>query len=340
MSKTFICAITTALVALLASSGIARAAADPELSAKHVAAAEAAAGEDLQRALGNCKNIGNSFEIPHDKIHALLEKVVGVGEPRPVAVFDNLLFLGTQWVSAWAIETSDGLILFDTLNNQQEAEQYIEEGLKALGRDPAAIRKIIVAHSHGDHYGGAKYLVEKYAAEVIMSEPDWKELEKPELQYDDTELWGRPPARDVSVADGDEVTLGDTTVTILITPGHTPGTISAIVPVKDGDQSHKAIIWGGNGLNWGPVAERFVSMMDAADRIGAMAADQGIDVFLSNHSGLDGVYEMADQLAARETGADHPLVIGPDSVRRFTTVLRECVAAQLASFAPEAIPAD
>jgi metallo-beta-lactamase class B len=340
MPKTLICAIATAVVALLATSGIARAAGDPDISAKHVSAAEAAAGENLQRALGNCKNIGKSFVIAEDEIHPMLEKVVGVGEPHPVAVFDNLLFLGTKWVSAWAIETSDGLILFDTLNNQQEAEQYIEDGLKALGRDPAAIRKIIVAHSHGDHYGGAKYLAEKYGAEVIISEPDWQELEKPELQYDDTELWGRPPARDVSVGDGDEVTLGDTTVTILITPGHTPGTISAIVPVKAGDQSHKAIIWGGNGLNWGPVAGRFVSMMDAAERIGDLAADEGIDVFLSNHSGLDGVYEMSDRLAAREAGSPHPLVIGSDGVRRFMTALRECVAAQLASFAPEAIPAN
>lgn len=331
--------VLASLAAVLAASGAARAEGDPEVSARHVAAAEAAAGDDLTAALGNCAPIGGDFVIPEDRINGFLDQVVGVGAKRPITVFDNLHFLGTDWVSAWAIETSDGIILFDTLNNTQEAKDYIESGLNTLGLDPADIRKIIVAHSHGDHYGGAAYLQEKYGAEVVMSEADWAELEKPELQYDD-ELWGRPPERDVTAADGDKVTLGDTTVEILITPGHTPGTISAIVPVRDGETAHKAVIWGGNGLNWGKVADRFVSMMGAADRIGDMAAEQEIDVFLSNHPGLDSTFEKVKALDARAAGEPHPFVIGAPSVRRFMTALRECVAAQLASFEPDAIPSD
>ena len=254
-------------------------------------------------------------------------------------VFDNLLFLGTKWVTAWAIETSDGIILFDALNNTKEAQDYIEAGLTALGRDPAQIRKIIVAHAHGDHYGGAKYLSEKYGAEVIMSGIDWDELEKSTLQYA-SKHWDPPPARGTSVGDNDEVTLGDTTVRILLTPGHTPGTIGAVVPLKDGDNTHNAVVWGGQGLNWGPIGERFVSMMNSAKRIGDMAEGDGIDVFLSNHSGIDGVYPLADQLTSREPGSAHPLVIGHENVGRFTTALYHCVAAQLASFAPEMVPAE
>jgi metallo-beta-lactamase class B len=38
--------------------------------------------------------------------------------------------------------------------------------------------------------------------------------------------------------DGQKLTLGDTTVTMYFTPGHTPGTISMLIPLKDGNQRH------------------------------------------------------------------------------------------------------
>ncbi|WP_226581115.1 MBL fold metallo-hydrolase [Acuticoccus sediminis] len=323
-------AISLGLVA-----GASAAEGNAEVSARHVAAAQEAAGDDLTLALGNCKDIGKTFVIPEGKLHGMLEKLTTLGPRPPVTVFDNLHFVGTKWVSAWAIETSDGIILFDALNNAKEAKDYIEAGLEELGLDPADIKKIIVAHAHGDHYGGAKYLQDTYGPEVIMSALDWAELEKPELQYAD-ELWDAPPERDVAVDDGDTVTLGDTTAQIVLMPGHTVGTIGIVFDVMDGDEAHKAVIWGGNGLNFGPDAGRFLDMMHSADKVREMAAEEGIDVFLSNHPGTDGTDEKAERLANRKEGDPHPFVIGTDGVERFMTALRECVAAQLASFDAEA----
>ena len=310
---------------------------DPALSERHVAAAQAAAGEDLAHVLGHCENIGKSFTISHERGEELLERAIGMGEPRPKAVFDNLYFLGTGWVTAWAVTTSDGIILIDALNNEEEAGRFIEGGMETVGLDPADIRKIVVLHAHGDHYGGATYLKEKYGAEIVMSETDWQELEKPALQFD-SEHWGRPPERDVSIADGGVVTLGDTSITLLETPGHTPGTISAILPVTSGGEAHKAVIWGGNGLNFGADAPRFVQMIESQRRLAALAGTEGIDVFLSNHQRLDGTLAKID---AMEAGAEgNPFVIGTDGVERAMTALSHCVAAQLASFAPASVPAD
>ena len=324
---------------LAALVGTACAESDPALSEAHVAAAKELAGDDLKSALRHCSEIGKSFTPDRTRTHENLSRVIGLGDPRPYSVFDNLHFLGTSFVTAWAIQTSDGIILYDTLNNADEARDYIEAGLKRLDLDPADIEKIVISHAHGDHYGGANYLKEKYGAEIILSEIDWKELEKPELQFDDV-LWGRPPVRDVSVNDGDVVTLGDTSVKILVTPGHTPGTIAAVVPLKDGDSTHKAIIWGGNGLNFGPLADRFVMMMDSAQRLGDMAEEEGFDVFLSNHRSLDDTYEKIDAMEAAEEGDPNPFVIGAPAVKRVMGVLRHCVAAQLASFDPAAVPTD
>jgi hypothetical protein len=50
--------------------------------------------------------------------------------------------------------------------------------------------------------------------------------------------------------DGQQLTLGDTSITFYLTPGHTPGTISTLIPVKDQGRSHLAAQWGGTGFNF------------------------------------------------------------------------------------------
>jgi metallo-beta-lactamase class B len=52
------------------------------------------------------------------------------------------------------------------------------------------------------------------------------------------------PKRDMVVANGEKLTLGDTTIEFHHTPGHTPGTVSIIYPVKDGGTTHRVATWG------------------------------------------------------------------------------------------------
>ncbi|NVK60832.1 MAG: hypothetical protein HWE37_12260 [Rhodobacteraceae bacterium] len=162
-----------------------------------------------------------------------------------------------------------------------------------------------------------------------------QELEKDERQFDDP-LRGRSPERDVGVADGDTVTPGDTTITLLKTQGRSSGPLSTIVPLTDDGTGHKAIIRGGTGLHCAPNAARFAQTIHSRRRLAAMAGEQGFDVFLSNHKSLDATYTKLD---AMEAGADgNPVVIGSEQVERAFTAMSHCVAAQLASFDPKAVP--
>jgi metallo-beta-lactamase class B len=47
------------------------------------------------------------------------------------------------------------------------------------------------------------------------------------------------------VTDGQKLTLGDTTLTLYLTPGHTQGTVSMLIPLKDGSQRHLGSVFGG-----------------------------------------------------------------------------------------------
>lgn len=248
-------------------------------------------------------------------------------EPRQV--FDNLHFVGVRGVASWVIQTSEGLIVVDALNNDEEARERIEGGLRTLGLDPKDIRTLIITHAHGDHYGGQNYLVETYASKVLMSEEDWQELEKPEQQFSNPR-WGAPPKRDVSVKDGDTITLGDTTVKLYVTPGHTPGTVSLIFPVADKGEKHMVALWGGTGLNFGPNEARMRAYSASAGRFRDIAARQNVDVFMSNHPTRDGALDNLARLAERGPNDPHPFVAGNEALGAFD-LLRDCSLAQAES---------
>src|SRR5213079_1347772 len=75
---------------------------------------------------------------------------------EPVKVFDNLYFVGQSEYSIWAVTTSEGIIVIDTIFDYSVEEEIA--GLKQLGLDPANIKYAIVTHAHPDHHGGAKFL--------------------------------------------------------------------------------------------------------------------------------------------------------------------------------------
>ena len=179
-------------------------------------------------------------------------------------VFDNLYLLTTKTNSAWAVNTSAGIILIDTLFGYA-AQDEIVDGLKKVGLDPANIKYIVVSHAHGDHDGSVKFLQDTYHPRIIMGPKDW-ELSAREAN---------PPRRDIDATDGQKLTLGDTTITIYITPGHTAGTLSLLVPVKDHGVPHLAMEWGGTALSGNTSKEMLQSyisnagrFMDIADGVG------------------------------------------------------------------------
>lgn len=304
--------ISAAVSAALLGSADLRAA---ESRDAHIAAATAAAGQDLKGILSIC-NPRTAARAP----------IAARADIEPAKIFDNLYFFGISNVSAWALTTSAGIIVLDSLDNANEAQQYIEGGLGKLGLDPAQIKYVVVTHAHGDHYGGAQYLADKYHAHIVMSDIDWKVLEGPR-RANYPANWGPIPKRDMSVKDGDRLTLGDTTIEFYVTPPHTPGTISIIMPLKEGNTRHVGGEWGGTAFNFPPTAQNFATYAASAERFAQIARDKGVDVPISNHSTYDNAFEKIAALKSRKPGDPNPFVTGPGSEQRFLTVAAECAKA-------------
>jgi metallo-beta-lactamase class B len=307
--------------------------------AAHVAAAKQAAGQDWSSVFTTtCNAAAPDPQAARGRGSAAPAAPRPPGPPErstwyaePVKVFDNLYFLGQTEYSAWAVTTSAGTIIIDTIFDYSVADE-VEAGMRKMGLDPAGIKYVIVSHGHGDHSGGAKFLQDKYGARVILGAEDWDLLDRSS---------GTKPKRDMVATDGMKLTLGDTTLTIYKTPGHTLGTLSTLIPVKDRGQPHLVAYWGGTAFNWVGGPQNYITpehpdrfwfktYSDSARRFRDIASREGADVIISNHTNFDGSKQKLPALKTRKAGEPNPYVIGKEGVIRYLTVVDECAEAGLA----------
>ena len=242
---------------------------------------------------------------------------------RPYRVFDNLYFIGTQIHSAWALTTSDGIIVIDSVF-EYAVEAEMIEGLRALGLDPNDVRYMLISHAHGDHDQGAAIFQRLFGTEIVMGEADW------ESTLARTEYPGGVPTRDISVGpDGMKLTLGDTTVDVIATPGHTLGTLSYLFPVREGGRTLTVAYAGGTAFNFPREAQRFAIYRDSMIRSAELARAAGATVLMSNHTEFDRAYDRARIAQLRRLpGERHPYDTDVDTVVRYFDMSRDCAEAE------------
>jgi metallo-beta-lactamase class B len=244
---------------------------------------------------------------------------------EPAKVFDNLYFVGGKIHSAWALTTREGIILLDTIY-PYNSEELIVGGMRKLGLDPKDIKYVVVSHAHQDHIGGAEMLQKRYGARVVMSGPDWDLVEKVPNRFK-----SMAPKRDIVATDGMKLTLGESTVSIWFTPGHTDGTISFTFPVIDRGRPVNLVYSGGTALvyeynmpEWG--IKNMQTYINSQRHLAAKAKETGATVLISNHSEFDNAYNKNRMLAGRGNGP-HPYEIGADWVQRYFKVTENCARA-------------
>src|SRR5687767_11192241 len=246
----------------------------------------------------------------------------------PAKVFDNLYFVGGKVHSAWALTTSEGIIVIDTIF-PYNSEELIIGGMQKVGLDPKNIKYLVISHAHADHIGGAEMLQARYGARVVMGAPDWDQVAKYPNRFKTM-----APKRDIVATDGMTIRLGDASMTIWLTPGHTPGTLSYTFSVLDRGRPVNVAYSGGTAFNFvnntpDPGIRNFQTYIESQRHMAAKAATAGATVILSNHSVFDNALNRNRMLAGRGDGP-HPYELGTDWVQRYFRVLQGCArAAQL-----------
>ena len=230
---------------------------------------------------------------------------------EPFKIFDNLYYVGVDFVSSFLLTTSDGLILMDALFANEGYRDYLLANVRQVGFDPADIKYVLITHGHPDHFGGAAQIQAATGAQVGTTEADWEMIE---AQQGDA-----APRRDLVFADGDTLTLGDTTLRFHITPGHTPGVLSMEFPVFDGELQYKAFAFNGAGLGREPTVDLINAYIGSIERVRSIP---GIEVNIANHPFLWDVFGRAEQLESRASGDPHPFV-APAEIQDWLSGLSE-----------------
>jgi metallo-beta-lactamase class B len=245
---------------------------------------------------------------------------------EPSKIFDNVYAIGNTGTVAYAITTSDGIILLDALA-ANEVEPVLLPGLRKLGLDPAQVKLVIVAHGHADHFGGAPYFQER-GARVAMSAEDWDFIApKPGAPA----RGPAPPKRDLVMTEGQTVRLGDVAVMPVLTPGHTPGSMGFLFPVKNRGNTLTAAMFGGTMLTaTRPTPAQFDQYLKAIAHFRVEAVKAGAEVELQNHPLMDDFTARLAKLKARKPADPNPFVFGRENYPAFLDVMSECMQTQIA----------
>jgi metallo-beta-lactamase class B len=225
----------------------------------------------------------------------------------PFKAFDNVYYVGPGYVSVWLLQTSDGLILFDAA--EEPYVEHILSGIRSFGLDPADIKYIIISHGHLDHFGGVAHIQDISGARVAAMPEDWDMIEAAATRPGrNNGPSPRVPKRDIELRQNQTIVLGETTLTIHQTPGHTPGVTSAEFYVYDNGTPHRAIFVGGSGA-------RNNAYEDAVYTSRLFTAMEGMEVAFLNHGWLGestfpngSIFERAEALANRQPGEPNPFV--------------------------------
>lgn len=151
---------------------------------------------------------------------------------EPFRIAGNLYYVGASDVTSYLITTPQGHIVLD--GGFEETAPMIVASIRKLGFKVEDVRILLNSHAHYDHAGGLAELKRITNATLYASRGDLPMLARGGL--DDPQFGNQfpfPPVRaDRLLEDEQQISLGGTTLTAHITPGHTRGCTTWTMPVE------------------------------------------------------------------------------------------------------------
>lgn len=166
-----------------------------------------------------------------------------VNKPFPAhKIIGNVYFVGPQALGTFLVVTPAGMILINS--DYEVTVPVLKDAVEKLGFKFTDIKILLGSHAHGDHMEGDAMVKEMTGAQIYAMAED-----VPALQA--MKPGGKPHPIDRILHDGDQVTLGGTTLTAHLTPGHTIGCTTWTLKAEENGKSYDVVIVGSAGVNPG-----------------------------------------------------------------------------------------
>ena len=234
----------------------------------------------------------------------LLQRNMGSSEDQssqfpPHKIIANLYYVGTVSLSSFLIVTPQGDILINSTFERNVP--VIQKSVEQLGFKFSDVKILLGSHAHADHMEGDAVVKQLTGAQVMAMAED-----VPLLQQ--MKPGGKSHPVDRVLHDGDQVTLGGTTLTAHLTPGHTPGCTTWTLKAQEGGKSYDVVIIGSLGVNPGlklinnPANPHIVDEFTRAFQVSRALP---CDVPLGSHPGM---FDMKEKYAKLKAGGANPYI--------------------------------
>jgi metallo-beta-lactamase class B len=230
-----------------------------------------------------------------ERQEAMFRRNVGNAEQQraqfpPHRIAGNLYYVGSQSLASFLIATPEGHILINT--NWEDAVPNLQKSVEDLGFDFEDIEIILGSHAHGDHMQGDALVAQLTGARVMAMAQDVPLLER--MRPGD-----KPHPIDRILQDGDEVSLGGSTLVARLTPGHTPGCTTWTMTVEENGQPYDVVIVGSMGSNPGFQFVNNPTNPTIADQYKqgfAVLRSLSPDIPLASHPAMYNMYEKYERI--------------------------------------------
>lgn len=250
---------------------------------------------------------------------------------EPFHIADNLYYVGTEGIAAYLLTTPEGHVLID--GAMPTSAPMIQGNIAKLGFKPTDVKILLNTHAHFDHSGGLADLKQATGAQLYAAAGDRQALETGTyVGSEEVAAFKFKPVKvDRVLKDGETVSLGGTTLTAHLTPGHSAGCTTWTFPLTVDGVERRALLYCSTSV----AANRLVSE-DKGPQYPGIVADyektftklkrMKADVFLAPHAEQFGLKDKRAKLAA---GGANPFV-DPDELQKVVAASEADFRRQLA----------
>src|ERR1017187_7678732 len=235
-----------------------------------------------------------------------LFSVVAVSQPKgwndavpPFRIMDNLYYAGTKELASFLFVTPQGDILMNS--NYESSVPVIKASVEKLGFKFSDVKILIAGHAHPDHVEGDAMLKELTGAQVVVGRVDADKTRE-------FRPGGKEHPIDRLVDEGETVSLGGTTLTAHLMPGHTRGCLAWSTTLKENGKSYYTFIECSLNGQFLQTLDNYPGMINDFRATYKKARTFPVELFLSSHASFFNMAEKYKKMQSRGPEDPNPFV--------------------------------
>jgi metallo-beta-lactamase class B len=252
----------------------------------------------------------------------------------PFRLAGPVYYVGTQHLAVFLVASPQGHILID--GGMPSTAPVIEKSIRELGFKPEDIRILLTTQAHFDHVGSHAHFKKLSGAMVQAMTGDEQLLRdggtSDYLFGDSADMHFQPVTVDRVLKDGDIVTVGGVRLTARHTPGHTPGSATYEMTVREaaGGRDYRMVFAASTTVNPGTRLVNNPSypgiLQDFRKTFGVLESLKP-DIFVSGHAGF---FDLTRKRASMTAENPAQAFVDPDGYRRLVAERRKAFEALVA----------